>query len=129
MKKASSSKLRISELRIRRDRMTQEELAKQAGLSKTTISNLESDHLKRIELATIVKLCKALDCTPNDLFQLPGPTEFSIGQRQRNAIKKIMGSITFNKPMIPDQLDQDLAEITDRRLKSSNHKAARKRLV
>lgn len=129
MKKPKAAKLRIAELRVKHDRMTQADLAKQAGLSKTTISNLESGDLKRIELGTVAKLCQTLQCTPNDLFQLPSLTEFEIGQRQRNAIKKIMGSITFTRPMRPDQLDQDLAEITDRRLKSSSRKKDRTRLA
>lgn len=84
--------------------MTQGQLSKQAGLSKTTVSNLESGRLKRIELATIAKLCKALECTVTDLFELSDQAEFDIVQRQRRAIKSALGSLTFDRPVIAQRL-------------------------
>ena len=125
MKKAKTAKLRIAELRVKHDRMTQADLAKQAGLSKTTISNLESGHLKRIELATIAKLCQALECMPNDILELPKDTESNIVRRQRNALKRFLGSMTFSKPVNAETLDEDLVKITDSRLKRAGFSSAR----
>jgi len=93
MRKTKTARLRISELRMEHDRMTQAELAKQIGLSKTTISNLESGRLKSIALTTIAKLCRTLTCTPNDLFQLSGQTESKLAQRQRQALQRFLGSM------------------------------------
>jgi putative transcriptional regulator len=104
MKTPRAVKLRIPELRVKRDRMTQAELAKQTGLSKTTISNLESGRLKRIELATIAKLCQALACTPNELFELSRSIELDIVERQRKAWKNILGSMTFDRSVNPFNL-------------------------
>jgi DNA-binding Xre family transcriptional regulator len=125
MKKTGSAKLRIAELRVKHDRMTQADLAKQTGLSKTTISNLESKHLKRIELATIEKLCRALVCTPNELFELSRPIELAIVERQRKAWKSVLGSMTFDQPVNSDRLDEDLVKIMDRELKTSRRFTAR----
>ena len=125
MKKTDSAKLRIPELRVKHDRMTQFDLAKQTGLSKTTISNLESGRLKRIELATIDKLCQALACTPNELFELSRPIELDIVERQRKAWKNILGTMTFDQPINADQLDKDLVKITDQRLKASRRSTSR----
>jgi putative transcriptional regulator len=104
-------KLRLYELRIRHNRMTQAELAQKAGLSKTTISNLESGHLRRIELDTIAKLCKALDCLPNELFELLESSDAELLERQKNALADVLGSLQYGKPLHPDTLDTDLADI------------------
>ncbi len=108
-----SVRLRLPELRARLNRMTQSDLAKQAGLSKTSISNLESNQLKRIELSTIAKLCQALKCMPNELFELPNQSEIDIVQRQRAALSNVLNSLTYDVDPISDRLDKELSELID----------------
>src|SRR5579883_1794928 len=110
-------KLRTPELRAKQNRMSQSELAKRAGLSTTTVSNLESGRLKRIELETIAKLCLALSCTPSDLFEISGQEELDLLQRQKEALKKVIGTIKLDKAPHPDHLDADLAENINEELK------------
>ena len=45
------------------------ELAKQTGLSRTTITALKENKAKMIQLNTINKLCQALEVTPGDFFE------------------------------------------------------------
>ncbi len=120
------ARLRIPELRLKTDRMTQAILAKESGLSKATISNLESGRLKRIELETIAKLCKAFACQPNDLFELPRQTESTIVLSQRQALKKVLGSLQYNKAPNTEELDKDLANITHQKIKTTKHKSKRR---
>ena len=113
---SSYVRLRIPELRLKESGMTQESLAKEAGLSKATISNLESGRLKRIELNTIAKLCRAFACQPNDLFELPHSSEAEIALSQRQALKKVLGSVQYNKPLNADTLDKDLMEMIHKKI-------------
>lgn len=56
---------------ILRDRqIKQKDFAVQAGLSENTVSGLTTNSARAIRLATIVKLCRALDIQPGDLFHL-----------------------------------------------------------
>lgn len=114
-------KLRIRELRARFGGMSQAELAELSGLSTVAISNLESDGIKRIELETIGKLCAAFSCSPNELFELTPLTEAEIAARQTRAIEKLIGAINYEgpfDPLDPDKLDAELADFTDKRLRS-----------
>lgn len=53
---------------IRRSRhLSQATLAKKAGVSRSFISDLEQGNYIP-SIRTICKLCKALNCTPNDLI-------------------------------------------------------------
>lgn len=133
MNSEPSVKLRIRELRARQADMSQSELARLSGLSKATISNLESGRLRRIELETIGKLCRALACTPDDLFELPSLTETELIQRQKHALSSLLGTIRYDKPFDVDELDIDLVAITDRELnaplrvaEATEHKPARR---
>jgi putative transcriptional regulator len=96
---------------MRSGSMSQAQLAERSGLSKTTISNLESGRLTRIELATIAKLCDALACTPNDLFELPPPSKRELVKRQKKALMGLIGSVSYDKIFDPDELDNDLIAI------------------
>ena len=48
--------------------MNRYELAAKTGLSYPGITNIYDGKTKRISLDTIEILCRALDCTPNDLL-------------------------------------------------------------
>lgn len=47
---------------------TQEELAKNSGVGRVTISNIERKGIKNIPVYTLEKLAKALDMTISELF-------------------------------------------------------------
>lgn len=49
-------------------RMTQEELAKKSGVSRTTISNLENGTERATSSKTLLKLARALDTTVDQIF-------------------------------------------------------------
>lgn len=51
-------------------KMTQQELAKKAGISRATIINLENYPTKLANEKTINTLCNVLDCKPIDLFSI-----------------------------------------------------------
>lgn len=110
-------KLRIRELRARFG-MSQADLAGLSGLSTVAISNLESETVMRIELQTIGKLCAALTCTPNELFELPPISEEQLAAQQRLALSKWIESMTYEEPLDPidpDKLDAELADYIDRK--------------
>ena len=50
-------------------------LAERAGLqlSSASVSALFSKEPSQIKLSTLLALCTALDCTPNDLFEVDPP--------------------------------------------------------
>lgn len=54
-------------------RMKMSELEKISGLSQGTIIKLYYDRTKGIEFHTLERLCYALECTPNDIFEYIEP--------------------------------------------------------
>ena len=50
-------------------RLSISEAARQSGVSYKTVFDLYHDKTTRVDLGTIDKLCRALSCTPNDLFE------------------------------------------------------------
>jgi putative transcriptional regulator len=46
------------------------ELQKMSGISRSTITRLYYDKTNTVRLQTLEALCKALDCTLNDLFEI-----------------------------------------------------------
>ena len=56
--------------RTKGKRLTYELIAKMTGISKATIEAIASRPGYNTSLASIEKLCKALDCTPGDLLEL-----------------------------------------------------------
>jgi transcriptional regulator with XRE-family HTH domain len=57
---------KLREVRTRR-LLTQDELADKAGVSQSTIANIERDHAEP-QFRTIRKLAKALDLDPTELL-------------------------------------------------------------
>ncbi len=54
-------------------RITNRRLAQLTGLHEATISRLKNaETVDRIDSQTLVALCKALECTPNDLIHIEG---------------------------------------------------------
>ena len=53
-----------------RNRMTYEILAERTGLAKGTLNNIGSRNDYNATLATIEKICRALDVTPGDLLEV-----------------------------------------------------------
>ena len=60
-------KNKILELRKAKN-LSQEELAKEAGISRATLSKIETNDEAVITTETVGKLCKALECSPHDIF-------------------------------------------------------------
>ena len=58
---------RVAELRKRLD-LTQRQLADLVGVTETTVRNWENNRSGVEWFERIAKLCDALECTPNDLF-------------------------------------------------------------
>lgn len=61
----SYSKLKVQ--RIIKNK-TQEELATSAGISRTTVSNIENGRINNIQLGTLKRIAAALDSTVQELF-------------------------------------------------------------
>lgn len=49
-------------------KISQEELAEKAGISRTTLSKLEHDEEPIVNTTTLSKIAEALECPVNDLF-------------------------------------------------------------
>jgi putative transcriptional regulator len=60
--------LRVAEL-MGKNRLNQKQLSEMTGIRPNTISAMWRGEAKRIELEQIDKLCKALNCTPGELFE------------------------------------------------------------
>jgi putative transcriptional regulator len=58
-------------------------LAKETGISHTTLWRLKKDKALGINFATLEKLCEALDCQPGDLFTFTDQKK----QRARNSLR------------------------------------------
>ena len=48
-------------------------LAKETGISNNNIANICNGDTKSIRLDTMEKICKALNCTPNDIIESDDP--------------------------------------------------------
>ncbi len=52
-------------------------LGKAAGLHPNTVSKLKNNMPERLEMTTLIKLCKALQCQPGELLQyIPGVEDY-----------------------------------------------------
>lgn len=58
---------KLKELRLK-EGLSQEELAKKSGVSRPTISMIETNSLDNIESKTMLKLATALNCDIGDIF-------------------------------------------------------------
>jgi transcriptional regulator with XRE-family HTH domain len=59
-------KLRLAEVRKRR-KVSQLQLSKKAGISRSYVSEMETGKYNP-SLPMLCKICKILNCTPNDLI-------------------------------------------------------------
>lgn len=48
--------------------MSQEELSRLSGVSRATISNLETNDMAKTSTGTLLKIAQALDCKVTDIF-------------------------------------------------------------
>ena len=62
--------------------LTQVELAEAVGLEQTHISRLELNKRRTIGFDLMSRLCKALKCTPGDLFVFESKQSKRRGQRR-----------------------------------------------
>jgi putative transcriptional regulator len=61
-------RIKISEL-LGKKKMTQKALSQLTGIRPATISKMYYEEIKRIEIDQIDKLCDALDCSVEDIFE------------------------------------------------------------
>ncbi len=54
------------------------ELAEATGMHPGTISKLKNNLSDRLEMQTLLKLCKALDCQPGDLLRYIPDAEWAV---------------------------------------------------
>jgi putative transcriptional regulator len=59
--------------------------ARRAGLSNTTVNEIALEKTNRVSLATIETLCRALGCTPSDLFEIDPPLATERPAKKRGA--------------------------------------------
>ena len=52
-----------------RKRMSIAEISRLSGIGYSTVQRLYNDTVLSIEIKNLDKLCFALDCTPNDIFE------------------------------------------------------------
>lgn len=74
--------IRIDQL-LKARRRTFYWLAKETGISHTTLWRLKKDKALGINFATLEKLCEALDCQPGDIFAFTNHKK----QRTRNSLR------------------------------------------
>ena len=58
---------KVKEIRLAK-KLSQEELSKASGVSRQTISDLESGRLVNTTIATLTKIADALSCKVTDIF-------------------------------------------------------------
>lgn len=61
-------KINLYEVMAKRDIRTIADLSERSGLSRKAISKILNGQTTRIDLDTLYKLCKTLDCKVNDLI-------------------------------------------------------------
>lgn len=62
--------------------MTQLDLGKRVGVSKSAVSQWESDSTQNVKLATFLRLCTVLHTDPSYLIYGPGRTDGTEGQAE-----------------------------------------------
>jgi DNA-binding Xre family transcriptional regulator len=71
---------------IEKNKITQAELANKAGINRGTLTRIFNSGLETAKLETIIKICKVLNCSINDIF----PEINEITQRSRNEKRDIV---------------------------------------
>ena len=66
-------KLKVGQI-LKDKNLTSYWLSKQTGIAPINISKIVNGETKNIRFDTIEKICKALDCSINDLFESDDPT-------------------------------------------------------
>lgn len=71
-------RLRINEIMLEKGITNKTQFAKRLGMSRSGCTKMVLDGVERIELVTIEKLCKELNVTPGELFEISdGPVGVS----------------------------------------------------
>ena len=103
--------------------VTQQVLAKRAGLSFSMVSKLESGEQKNPSFSTLKKLADALEIEPSDLLHTPQTIEEQIDEylaykrglcqcTESAAADKIMGAVTADKIMETVKTDKIMETVT-----------------
>ena len=62
-------RFKVHEMMARRDVFTNKSLAEMTGIAPWRVGEIVKGKLKRIDVVTLEKLCKALNCQPGDLLE------------------------------------------------------------
>lgn len=78
-------------------------LAERAGveLSSASVSALFTKEPSQIKLSTLIALCTALDCTPNDLFEVDTTPIEQPTTRVRAVVEEPKAAVTRGRSMPP----------------------------
>lgn len=79
--------LRVNEILSEKDK-TPYWLSKQTGISPNNIGKICNGETTNIRFDTIEKICKALDCTPNDIIVSDDPQMKRLLAYSNNAVLK-----------------------------------------
>lgn len=80
-------KIRIHEVAKSRGLTTAYQLQKLTGLAPSNAAKIYNNDIVQISIATLSKLCDALDCEPSDLFVRAKPTSPS-SSRPKPTVKR-----------------------------------------
>lgn len=70
-------------------RITQKELSEMTGIRPATINGLYNEYAERINLDHLSKICKALDCSVEDILQYIPDDEYYKNKPRPFKMKKI----------------------------------------
>ena len=73
-------------------RLSRREVARRAGLGRTTVQRLASGRAHRADLRTLAGLCQALDLSPADLVVWQGQDPLPPGARSRALQLRLPGN-------------------------------------
>lgn len=62
-------KIKLNETLLRKEK-TKYWLSKETGIAASTISNLCNNKTDGIQFSVLEKICQALDCSPNEIFEI-----------------------------------------------------------
>lgn len=76
-------RIKLDEI-LEKKNITKYRLSKITNISPNNLSNIEHNKISRISIEYIAKICVALDCTPNDLFEIEESDKELINKKEQD---------------------------------------------